>query len=87
MVHDTLLVVTARGESIGKIIHHNGDDTFLAEGDRIFPRDFAFHCDSITSVCEEGALVFTLTDCSEEELPPRAAAPDCTDAARRSGQS
>ncbi len=68
MIHESLLVVTAGGESIGKVIHHDGDDTFLAEDKKVFPTDFAFHCESNTGVCEEGALLFTLTDYSEEEL-------------------
>jgi hypothetical protein len=38
MVHESMLVVTARGESIGTIIHDEGDDTFLAERERSFPR-------------------------------------------------
>ncbi|HLK91196.1 MAG TPA: hypothetical protein VKZ18_14960 [Polyangia bacterium] len=68
MIHESLLVVTAGGESIGKVIHHDGDDTFLAEGEKVFPTDFAFHYESNTGVCEEGALLFTLTDYSDEEL-------------------
>jgi hypothetical protein len=67
MVHESLLVVTARGESIGKIIHHDGDDTFLVENDLVFPRDFAFHYESNVGLCEDGALLYTLTESSEEE--------------------
>jgi hypothetical protein len=67
MVHESLLVVTARGESIGKIIHHDGDDTFLVENDLVFPRDFAFHYESNVGLCEDGALLYTLTEGSEEE--------------------
>jgi len=67
MIHESLLIVTARGESIGKIIHHDGDDTFLAEGDRVFPRDFPFHYESNVGLCEDGALLFTLTDSAEDE--------------------
>ncbi len=73
MVHERLLVVTSGGETIGTIIHHDGDETFLVEGDKVFPRDFEFHHESITDVCEDGALLYTLTD--EEpvatEAPPR----------------
>ena len=67
MVHESLLVVSAHGESIGKVIHYDGDETFLAEREKVFPRDFEFHYESVTGVCEEGALVFTLTECSEEQ--------------------
>jgi hypothetical protein len=67
MVHESLLVVTTRGESIGKIIHHDGDDTFLVEGEKVFPKDFEFHCEGVTWVCEDGALLFTLTDNPEDE--------------------
>ncbi|HEX5271487.1 MAG TPA: hypothetical protein VFW33_13415 [Gemmataceae bacterium] len=68
MVHEGLLVVTAGGESIGKIIQNEGDGTFLAEGQKMFPRDFAFHYENNTGVCEEGALLFTLTEYSDDEL-------------------
>ena len=77
MDHESLLVVSARGESIGKVIHHDGDETFLVERGTVFPRDFRFHYESLTGVCEDGALVFMLTDCTEEppaapeEVPPR----------------
>jgi len=74
MDHESLLVVSARGESIGKIIHHDGDETFLVERDTVFPRDFNFHFDSLTGVCEDGALVFTLTE-SFEEVPAEPEAP------------
>jgi hypothetical protein len=76
MVHESLLVVTSRGETIGKIIHHDGDETFLVEGETVFPRDFEFRHESITDVSEDGALVYLLTEYSEEEPlarepPPR----------------
>jgi hypothetical protein len=76
MAHETLLIVTTRGETIGTIIHHNGDETFLVEGDKVFPRDFEFHHESITDVAEDGALLYLLTEWSEEEPaettpPPR----------------
>lgn len=67
MVHESLLVVSTRGESIGTIIHHNGDETFLVERGTVFPTDFEFHCESITSVSEDGTLVYTLTDYPEEQ--------------------
>ena len=62
MDHDELLVVSTRGESIGKVIHHDGDETFLVERGTVFPRDFAFHYESSTAVSEDGALVYTLTE-------------------------
>jgi hypothetical protein len=68
MVHESLLVVTAHGESIGKIIHHDGDDTFLVEGEMVFPRDFAFHYESNVALCEDGALLYTLTDADDEPV-------------------
>ena len=68
MVHEHLLVVMTRGETIGTIIHHDGDEPFLVEGEKVFPRDFEFRHESITTdVCEDGALLYTLTECSEEE--------------------
>ncbi len=75
MAHETLLVVTTRGETIGMIIHHDGDEAFLVEGDKFFPRDFEFRHESITDVCEDGALVYTLTECSDEEEPAATEAP------------
>jgi hypothetical protein len=66
MHHDSLLVVSTRGESIGKVIHDEGDETFLVEGETVFPRDFAFHYESSTAVSEDGALVYTVTEYSEE---------------------
>jgi hypothetical protein len=66
MDHETLLVVSTRGESIGKVIHHDGDETFLVERGTVFPEDFEFHEESITSVSEDGALVYTLTEYAEE---------------------
>jgi hypothetical protein len=57
MVHESLLIVTTRGETIGTIIHHDGDETFLVEGDTVFPRDFEFRHESTTDLCEDGALV------------------------------
>ena len=67
MAHERLLVVTTRGETIGTIIHDDGDETFLVEGETVFPRDFEFRHESITDTCEDGALLYTLTECSEEE--------------------
>jgi hypothetical protein len=66
MHHDSLLVVTSRGETIGKVIHHDGDETFAVEGATVFPRDFAFHYESSTAISEDGALVYTLTEEYEE---------------------
>jgi hypothetical protein len=66
MDHEELLVVSTRGESIGKVIHHDGDETFLVERGTVFPRDFAFHYESGTAVSEDGALVYTLTEYAEE---------------------
>ena len=76
MVHERLLIVSARGETIGTIIHEDGDETFLVEGEKVFPRDFEFRHESITDVCEDGALLYTLTECSDQEpvateAPPR----------------
>jgi hypothetical protein len=76
MVHERLLVVTSGAETIGTIIHEDGDKPFLIEGEMVFPRDFEFHHESITDVCEDGALLYTLTECSGEEpltaeAPPR----------------
>jgi hypothetical protein len=67
MVHESLLVVTTRGESIGKIIHNDGDDTFLVERERVLPKDLEFHYEGATGVCEDGALLYTLAEYSEEE--------------------
>jgi hypothetical protein len=67
MVHESLLVVSARGESIGKIIHHDGDETFLVEREKVFPDDFDLRYESGTGICQEGALLFTLTECAEEQ--------------------
>ena len=67
MSHETLLVVTAGGESIGKVIHYDGDETFLVEGRVVFPTDFVFHDESNARVCEDGALVYTLTEFFEED--------------------
>jgi hypothetical protein len=67
MVHESLLVVTSRGESIGKVIHNDGDDTFLVEREKVYPKDFEFHYEGTTGVCEDGALLFTVTECPEEE--------------------
>ena len=66
MSHESLLVVSARGESIGKVIHYDGDETFLVEDGTVFPKDFAFHYESSTGVSEDGALVYTLTEYDEE---------------------
>ena len=65
MDHESLLVVTTRGESIGKVIHYDGDETFLVESGTVFPDDFTFHYESSTGVSEDGALVYTLTEYSE----------------------
>lgn len=71
MLHESLLVVTTRGESIGTIIHYDGDETFLVERGEVFPADFEFRYESTTGVCEHGALVYTLTEYAEEEpVPP-----------------
>jgi hypothetical protein len=67
MSHESLLVVSTRGESIGKVIHYDGDQTFLVERGTMFPEDFVFHYESITGVSEDGALVYTVTEFSEEE--------------------
>ena len=67
MDHECLLVVTTRGESIGKIIHNDGDETFLVEGGKVFPRDFDFHSESTTFVSEDGTLVYTLEEYCEDE--------------------
>lgn len=76
MSHECLLVVTAGGESIGKVIHYDGDETFLVEGATVFPTDFEFRDESTSRVCEDGALVYTLTEYSqEEELEPDHEAP------------
>jgi hypothetical protein len=66
MDHEELLVVSTRGESIGKVIHHDGDETFLVERGTVFPRDFTFRYESSTAVSEDGALVYTLTEYAEE---------------------
>jgi hypothetical protein len=66
MDHESLLVVSTRGECIGKVIHYDGDETFLVERETVFPRDFAFHDESGTAVSEDGALVYTLTEYSED---------------------
>jgi len=72
MGHESLLVVSTRGESIGKVIHYDGDETFLVERGTVFPEDFEFHCESTTSVSEDGALVYTVTEYSEERAGPAA---------------
>ena len=74
MVHERLLIVSTRGESIGKVIHYDGDETFLVERGTVFPKDFVFHFESSTSVSEDGALVYTLTECLDEEPAPAEAA-------------
>ena len=66
MGHESLLLVSTRGETIGKVIHYDGDETFLVERGTVFPQDFEFHYESTTSVSEDGALVYTLTEYSEE---------------------
>jgi hypothetical protein len=87
MDHESLLVVSARGECIGKVIHHNGDETFLVERGTVFPKDFEFHYESSTGVSEDGALVYTLTEYSEEpaattEAPTASPTADVTPPAR-----
>jgi hypothetical protein len=69
MRHEGLLVVSSRGESIGKVIHYDGDETFLVERGRVFPTDFELHYESTTSVSEDGALYYTLEEYSEEDSP------------------
>jgi hypothetical protein len=69
MVHERLLVVTTRGETIGTIIHHDGEETLLVEGEKQFRHE------SMTDVCEDGALLYTLTECSGEEPVPTEAPP------------
>jgi hypothetical protein len=66
MTHERLLVISAGGESIGTIIHDDGDETFLVEQGKVFPRDFEFHYEGSTCVCEDGALVYTLSEYPEE---------------------
>lgn len=67
MVHERLLVVSTKGESIGTVIHDEGDETFLVERGTVFPKDFEFHYESTTGVSEDGALVYTLTECLDEQ--------------------
>lgn len=67
MIHGSLLVVSARGETIGKVIHHDGDETFLVERGTVFPVDFDFRCECGTSVSDDGVLVYTLLEDFEEE--------------------
>lgn len=81
MDHESLLVVSTRGESIGKVIHNDGDQTFLVERGTVFPEDFVFHYESTTGVSEDGALVFTLTEYAEE--PASAAEAPVTDETAR----
>ena len=68
MVHESLLIVTTRGETIGKIIHTEGDDIPSVEREKVFPKDLELHHEGITEVCEDGALLYTLTEYSEEEV-------------------
>ena len=68
MVHEILLIVTTRGETIGTIIHHDGDEMLFVEGEEVFPRDCEFRHESSTESCEDGALLYTLTECSGEEF-------------------
>jgi hypothetical protein len=82
MSHESLLVVSTRGESIGKVIHYDGDETFLVEGGTEFPKDFQFHYENSTGVSDDGSLVYTLTEYSDEELeavPPAEIAPRHTE--------
>jgi len=67
MAHESLLVVSAGAESIGKVIRHDGDERFLVESGKVFPEDFDFHFESNTWISEDGALLYTLTEYSEEE--------------------
>ena len=71
MDHELLLVVTTRGESIGKIIHDEAEETFLVERGTVFPTDFQFHYESNTAVTEDGALVYTLTAYSDDAAERR----------------
>ena len=66
MIHESLLVIIAKGESIGTILHYDGDETFLVERGKVFPRDFEFHDEGNSRVCEDGALVFTVTETPED---------------------
>jgi hypothetical protein len=75
MVHEILLIVTTRGETIGTIIHHEGDEMLFVEGEEVFPRDCEVRHESISEVCEDGALLYTLTECSGEEPVATEAAP------------
>jgi hypothetical protein len=70
MVHERLLVVSTKGESIGRVIHYDGDETFLVERGTVFPKDFEFHYESSTAVSEDGALVYTLTEYLDEQPAP-----------------
>ena len=65
MDDEILLVVTSRGESIGKIIHDDAEEMFLVERGTVFPTDFEFRYESNTAVSEDGALVYTLTAYAE----------------------
>jgi hypothetical protein len=67
MVHESLLVISTRGESIGRVIHYDGDETFLVERGTVFPKDFEFQYESSTGVSEDGALVYTLTEYLDEQ--------------------
>jgi hypothetical protein len=60
MTHDSLLIVSSKGEFIGKTLHHDGDDTFLVERGLVFPDDFEFRYESTTGVSEDGTLVYIL---------------------------
>jgi hypothetical protein len=64
-----LLVVSTRGESIGKVIHYDGDQTFLVERGTVFPEDFQFHYESTTGISEDGALVYMVTEFDEDDQP------------------
>ena len=81
MAHEGLLVVSARGECIGMVIHYDGDETFLVERGTVFPQDFEFHFDKRTGVSEDGTLVYTLTE-SLDELPATAEATTATPSPR-----
>ena len=83
MSHESLLVVSARGESIGKVIHHDGDETFLVERGTVFPNDFAFRYESRTGVSEDGSLVYMVTEYSEEEAEAAEAPAASIPSARR----
>jgi hypothetical protein len=84
MDDEMLLVVSTRGESIGKIIHDDGEETFLVDRETVFPTDFEFRCESNTAVSEDGALVYMLTAYSEE--PPATSGSPTADVSSRASR-